>query len=159
MATLYELAEAEKQLIELFELDDIDERTLNDTIEGLDIGGKLEDYCFVLRQLEADQKDFKAEADFFAAKAKRAENGIKRLKNGILNYMQRTNKSKAEAGLFKISTRESKAVNIFDEAQIPAQFLIPQPPKIDKAAIKKAINGGEEVTGATIQTNTNLQIK
>lgn len=159
MATLYELAEAEQQLISMFMADDIDEQTLNDTIEGLDVGGKLEDYCMVLRQLEADQKDFKAEADFFTAKAKRAENGIKRLKSGILNYMQRTNKSKAEAGLFKISTRESKAVNIYDEAQIPAQFLIPQPPKIDKTAIKKAINGGEEVTGATIQTNTNLQIK
>lgn len=159
MATLYGLAEAEQQLISMFTVDDIDEKTLNDTLEGLDIGGKLEDYCMVIRQLEADQKTFKEEADYFATKAKRAENGVKRLKSGILNYMQRTNKSKAEAGLFKISTRESKAVNIFDEAQIPAQFLIPQPPKIDKTAIKKAINGGEEVTGATIQTNTNLQIK
>lgn len=82
MATLYELAEAEKQLIELFEVDDIDEQTLTDTIEGLDIDGKLEDYCMVIRQLEADQRDFKEESEFFADKAKRAENGVLNNKEG-----------------------------------------------------------------------------
>lgn len=159
MATLYELAEAEKQLIELFEVDDIDEQTLNDTIDGLDVSGKLEDYCMVIRQLEADQKGFKEEADFFAAKAKRAENGIKRLKSGILNYLTATHKTKTTAGLFKVSTRESKAVDIIDAGKIPADYLIEQPPKIDKAGIKKAINGGATVDGAAIKTNINLQIK
>ena len=159
MATLYELAETEKQLIELFEVDDIDEQTLTDTIEGLDIDGKLEDYCYVLRQLESDQRVFKEEADFFAAKAKRAENGIKRLKNGILNYLLMTNKKKTEAGLFKISTRESKAVDIIDANKIPADYLIQQPPKIDKAGIKKAINSGAEIDGAVVKTNISLQIK
>lgn len=159
MATLYELADAERQLIEMFENEVIDETALNDTIEGLDIGGKLEDYCKVIRQLEADSRTYKAEADLFAVKAKRAENGVKRLKSGILNYLLSTNKSKADAGLFKVSTRDSKAVNILNESDIPATFLIEQPPKIDKAGIKKAINNGESVAGAELVINKSIQIK
>ena len=159
MATLYELGEAEKQLIDLFEVDDIDEQTLNDTIESLDIGGKLEDYCMVLRQMEADVKAFKEEAAYFAMKQKRAENGIKRLKGGILNYMALTGKKKVEAGLFKISTRESKAVNIVDEDLIPKEYKVEQLPKIDKVGIRKALLSGIDVEGAEIQINTSVQVK
>lgn len=159
MATLYELADAERQLLEMLENEVIDEQAVNDTIEGLDIGGKLESYCMVIRQLEADHAAYKAEADLFTLKAKRAENGVKRLKSGILNYLLSTNKSKAEAGLFKVSTRESKAVKIIDDSKIPADYLIAQPPKIDKAGIKKAITNGETVTGAEIQLNKSVTIK
>lgn len=159
MATLYELADAERQLIDLFESNVIDETALNDTVEGLDIGGKLEDYCKVIRQLEADSKAFKAEADLFADKAKRAENGVKRLKAGILNYLSTTGKRKADAGLFKVSMRDSKAVKILNESELPAAFLIEQPPKVDKAGIKKAISNGETVTGAEIVVNSSVMIK
>ena len=159
MATLYELGEAEKQLIDLFEVDDIGEQTLNDTIESLDIEGKLEDYCMVLRQMESDVKAFKEEANYFATKQNRAENGIKRLKGGILNYMALTGKKKVEAGLFKISTRESKAVNILDESLIPQEYKVEQLPKIDKVGIKKALLSGADVEGAEIQINTSVQVK
>ena len=159
MATLYELADAERQLIEMFESDVIDETTLNDTVEGLDIGAKLEDYCKVIRQLEADSKVFKAEADLFTVKAKRAENGVKQLKRGILNYLITTDKKKADAGLFKVSTRDSKAVKILNESALPTAFLIQQPPKVDKVGIKQAINNGETVTGAELVVNKSITIK
>lgn len=159
MATLYELAASEQALIELFESDAIDEQALNDTIEGLDIGGKLEDYCMVIRQLEADQKAYKEEADFFTVKAKRAENGVKSMKARILSYMLMTNKEKAQAGLFKISTRESKAAAIINESQIPERFLTPQPPKIDKAGIRAELLKGETVEGAALQVNKTINIK
>lgn len=159
MATLYELTVAEKQLIELFEDDEIDEQTLNDTVEGLDIGGKLEAYCKVVREFEADAKRFKEESIYFANKAKGAENGVKKLKNSILNYMKTTNKTKAEAGLFTVSTRESKAVNIYNETAIPIEYSTPQPPKIDKASIRKALMNGEKITGAELQINKTIQIK
>lgn len=159
MATLYELMESEKQLIELFTDDEIDDQTLNDTIEGLDIGGKLEDYCMVIRQLEADAKAYIEESTYFSNKARKASNGVKRMKNSILNYMQNTNKTKAEAGLFTISTREIKAVNIYNETAIPIEYATPQPPKIDKASIRKALMNGETITGAELQINKSIQIK
>ena len=159
MATLYELAETERELLELLESDDIDEQTIADTIEGLDIGGKLEDYCRVIRQLEADSKAFKEEADFYTAKQKRAENSVKRMKSGILHYMSVTGKTKANAGLFKLSVRESKTVNIIDEDLLPREFKIEQLPKIDKVGIRKALMNGVEVEGAEIQINLSLQVK
>lgn len=56
MATLYELTEVSRQLIELFENEEIDEQTLQDTLEAIGVEGKLEDYCKVIRQLEAGEK-------------------------------------------------------------------------------------------------------
>lgn len=67
---------------------------------------------------------------------------------------------KADDGTFKASFRKSKAVEILDEAQIPAEFMR-ETVKIepDKTAIRKAIEGGQEVAGAKIEERQNLQIK
>lgn len=59
-----------------------------------------------------------------------------------------------------VSYRSSKATIFDDEALIPWIYKEEVTSiKIDKAAIKKAIEAGEEVTGAHIQVNNNLQIK
>lgn len=67
---------------------------------------------------------------------------------------------KADDGTFKASFRKSKAVEILDEAQIPAEFMR-ETVKIepDKTAIRKAIESGQEVAGAKIEERQNLQIK
>lgn len=50
-------------------------------------------------------------------------------------------------------TKGRKAVEITDLTEVPDNFLKFQEPKPDKTAIKKAIEAGEEVTGAQIITN------
>lgn len=159
MANLYELGEAEKELLEMFENGDIPEEALNDTLQSLDIENKLEAYCKVIRQMQADSAAFKAEADNFTKKQKAAENGVQRLKTALVEYLNKTNKKKANAGLFTISTRESKAVNILDSLLLPRAYLIPQDYKIDKAKIKKELSSGKVVPGAELQTNLSLIIK
>lgn len=67
---------------------------------------------------------------------------------------------KAEDGTFKASFRKSKAIEILDEAQIPAEFMaekITYTP--NKTAIKSAIESGQEVPGAKQVERQNLQIK
>ena len=67
---------------------------------------------------------------------------------------------KAEDGTFKASFRKSKAIEILDEAQIPAEFMaekITYTP--NKTAIKSAIESGREVPGAKQVERQNLQIK
>lgn len=159
MANLYELGEAEKQLLEMFESGDIPEEALNDTLQSLDIENKLEAYCKVIRQMQADSGAFKAEADNFSKKQKAADNGAQRLKTALVEYLNKTNKKKASAGLFTISTRESQAVNIIDSLIIPKAYLKPQEYKIDKAKIKKELSSGKVVPGAELQTNVSLLIK
>lgn len=41
-------------------------------------------------------------------------------------------------------------LEITDEARIPAKFWKPQDPKLDKAALKEALEDGEDVSGASL---------
>lgn len=67
---------------------------------------------------------------------------------------------KADDGTFKASFRKSKAVDVFDESQIPAEFMRERVTVVpDKTAIRKAIESGQEVAGAKIEERQNLQIK
>ena len=42
---------------------------------------------------------------------------------------------------------------------MPDEFLAPQPPKVDKVGLKKAVKGGAVIDGVTIVEKQNIQIK
>lgn len=60
---------------------------------------------------------------------------------------------------FAISWRKSTAVNVLDEKALPPTFLVPQPPKVDKTGISKALKNGETVSGAELIERQNMTIK
>ena len=157
--TLYEMSNQTRELYELLESEIIDEQTYNDTIDNIGVEEKLENYCKVIRQLEAETEMVKAEKDRLATKQKTLENNITRLKNTILYYMDSKNTTKENAGVFKVSVSESKACNIIDESKIPESYLIAQAPKIDKSGMLKALKEGAEISGAELQINRNIRIK
>ena len=156
---LYEMTETAKYLYRLLEDGEIDEQTVTDSLEGLGVGDKLEDYCKVIRQFEADAEAYKAEKDRFAAKQKNAEKSVERLMERIKNYLAATGEDKKKCGVFDIKLSTSKKVEIVDEAKIVAEFKKPQPDKIDVAAIRAVLMNGGEVAGAVLQINTNIKIK
>ena len=52
---------------------------------------------------------------------------------------------------FSVSLRQAVAhLEIMDEALLPKTLLIPQPPKIDRAALSLALKQGEAVQGASL---------
>lgn len=157
--TLYEMTTTASYLYSLLDDGEIDEQTVADSLDGLGVGDKLEDYCKVIRQFEADKEAYSAEKARFDAKAKQADRAIERLKAAIVNYMATTGKKEQRCGLFEIKTSQSKAVAILDEEKIDPMFLVPQPAKINKTEIRKALMEGIEVPGATLQINTNIKIK
>ena len=150
MASLYELTQDAALLQEMLENGEIDEQVFNDTLDGMDIDTKIENICKVIRNLDANATAYKAEKDRLAAKEKAAKNGIERLKESVLNYMLTVNKKKVEAGVFTVSSGVSKSVEIIYEDMLDEKFFIPQPDKVDKTAITKAIKAGEEVSGARL---------
>jgi hypothetical protein len=64
--TLYEMTETANYLYRLLEDGEIDEQTVADSLEGLGVGDKLEDYCKVIRQFEADKAAYEAEKNKLA---------------------------------------------------------------------------------------------
>ena len=159
MSSLYELTQYAAQLQNLLESGDIDEQTLNDTLEAMDIESKVENICKVIRNLEASAEAFKQEKDRLASKQKVAENGVQRLKDSLLSFMQVRNTPKVTAGLFTVSAGKTKAVEITDESKIPASFKVPQPDKVDKTALGKELKAGAEIEGAILVEREYVRIK
>lgn len=156
---LFELTGNALALQEMLESGEIDEQTFTDTLESLNIDGKIEAVIHVIKNLEAKAEACKKVKDEFAAKQKAAENGVQRLKDNLLTYLQATEQKKLEAGLFTVSRSSSESCEIIFEDMIPDDYMIPQPPKIDKAGIKKAIKNGEEIAGAKLIKTEHVRIK
>lgn len=145
MATLYEMTAQATALYELLQAEEIDEQIFNDTLEAMGAGDKVESYCKIIKQLQNDVEMFKAEID--------------RMKNALLVFLQLSGQDKVKAGTFAVSTATMQAVQITDESAIPRNYLVEQPPKIDKIGIKNALKAGEEISGAELVKNTGVRIR
>lgn len=89
---------------------------------------------------------------------KTSENIEKRLKERLLQAMMVMEVDKMEIGLRKLSIRNTSAVNITDEAHIPAEYIIIEQ-KYDKTRIKDALKNGDVIPGAELVTNKSIQIR
>ena len=159
MSTLYQMTAQAGELYELLQGEIIDEQTFKDTLEAIGTEEKIEGYCQVIKNLQADLDMFKAEADRIADRMKPIKNNIDRMKESLLAFLKASGQDKVKAGTFAVSIGTSKATNILDEALIPTEYKTPQPDKIDKTAIKKAIESGVEVAGAEIIINEGVRIR
>lgn len=146
-------------LYELLVSGEIDEQTFADTLEAMGTEEKLESYCKVIRQLEADADALKNEKDRIASKQKSVESSIARMKTAIADFMKAQNTEKSSAGIFTVAISKSKAVNIVDESKVPVRFLVEQAPKIDKASIRAELLAGGEIEGCELQINEGIRIK
>lgn len=99
--------------------------------------------------LDAEEKAFKARKDAAKRKAEQLSKYLADVLNG----------EKVTGTDFAISWRKSTAVNVLDEKALPPTFLVPQPPKVDKTGISKALKNGESVTGAELVERQNMTIK
>ena len=85
---------------------------------------------------------------------------IDRLKNAMLQSMLITGIEKLECEFWRFSVRRSEAVEVDLVEALPAEFInIKNVVTADKVAIKESIKRGENITGARIIENFNLQIK
>ena len=141
---------------------DLEPETLKDTLDSIEeaIEVKAENIAKWIRNLEADKKAFEEEEKRFKDKKQAADNRIKSLKLYLEDNMRLTGKTKFKAGFFSFAIQNNPpSVEVFDEALIPKQFLIEQPPKIDRAGIKELLKAGEEVPGAELKHSSGLRIR
>lgn len=136
---------------------------VNDTLEALT--GELEEKAInvakFLRSMEAMAEAIKAAEADMAKRRKMLEIRAQWLRDYLKGNMENTGITKIECPYFKLSVQNNPAaVNILDEEAIPGQFkeqVITW--KIDKTGIKKAIQAGESVAGASLANGTRLVIK
>lgn len=117
--------------------------------------------------LEADRgiESAKAYAKDLNAKIKTEEKRQEWLRRHLQEHMAAAGITEIadERGIFKASLAAGRdeAIEIFDEAQLPADYLreIPAKHEPDKTLIKKAIKDGFEVPGARLLKRDRLTIK
>lgn len=166
--TLFQIASEYRAITDVLMDAGVDEQTLTDTLEGeawpLEL--KAQNYGFVIRNLESTAASIKeAEkqmADRRKAIEKRAAALIERLKTGL----EIAGVQKLDCPHFALTIKKNPpSVDVWDERQIPAEFMrTPEPPPPpapvpDKAAIKEAIKAGRDVPGAQMAQGTRLEIK
>lgn len=161
---LYEMTETAKQLMQLFEDGDIPEDAVNDTLEGIGVQDKLEDYCKVIKSFEYDSDNIDREIERLKSAKERTQKAVNRLTKAVTEYLTTTKSRKATAGTFALSLRKSESVQITDKSKIPDKFIVTKTTvekTPNKTAIKEFLKENEEntVEGAMLIVNENLQIK
>jgi len=168
MSALYVLANSYLALAEKLADGDFDAQTIADTIDGSGITDELavkaQGIEHVARVAEAHNAAIDAEiARLQALKAHRVK-VASGLRQYLLDNMQRMGIERIDCPLFQISIRKNPpAVEVFDTINLPSEYMVvPEPKPLisqpDKAAIKKALQAGKEITGARLVQGVRLNI-
>lgn len=158
MSYLYELEGIYAQL-QAMELDD---ETFNDTLESIDFQEDLERnieyFVKMWKNALSDAERFKQAKQEFYDKEKNAKAKAEKYKETIERALTMSGKKKVEAGLFTVSLRKSKQVDILDETKIPLEFMKLEYKPI-KTELAKHLKTGEVIEGATLIEKESLQVK
>ena len=117
----------------------------------------LETLCKARANRIAVIQNIKAEEDRLKARRQGLEKSVKLLENDIYTVYQHGDNPVQYAGNFTVSTRKSTQVIV--EPEFYDDRFIKTTTSVDKAELKKALTAGEQIAGAHLQTNYNLQIK
>ena len=121
---------------------------------------KIENIALYIKNLNAEAEAIKLEEKKLADRRKAKENKVARLEEYLANSLISNNETKFESARCSLSFRKSVKVIIADEKSLPVDYI---KEKIeytaDKTKIKKDLQRGVEIAGATLEEKQNLQIK
>ena len=165
MATIYELKSGYIELLMMAEDGEVDEQTLEDTMESLEgeIEDKADGCAMVLKELDMKADALKKEIERLQERKKSIENRADWIKKNLQELMVLADKPKFKTALFTFSIAKNPAavrLDTEDTSIIPERFLKYVEPSIDKTAMKEAIKNGEDLTGiAHLEQTESLRIK
>lgn len=123
-----------------------------DMIEGS--SNLHEAICVVVEEIGEDEillAGLKAQIAKLAERKARIDKSIEDRRAIILSAMDRADIPSIKSPSATISKRPTApAVVIEDEAEIPTRFFVPADPKLDKVALKAALEAKEEIPGARL---------
>jgi hypothetical protein len=160
---LYELTADLLTLQEMLE-DTVDDQCLLDTLEGVqgEYEIKLESYCKVIKNIEADMEALKAEAKRLTDRRKVLEGNVERLKKAMYDSMKATGTDKIKGQIFTVAIQRNggKLPVIVD---VPTEDLPDELVKVvespDLEAIGKLLEAGESKYAHFGERGESLRIK
>lgn len=157
---IYQISEKAREISLALETGELTPEMENELmINQNDLQSKSTDYGYVIKAREDDNNAIDLEMKRLKAIKDSNNKVIDRLKYTVLNALQIYQIESVKTPTIKISIRRSESVEVDSMEQLHARYLnekVTVTP--DKIAIKKAIKAGENITGARISENFNLQI-
>lgn len=164
---LYEITGDILALQEMLESEVDDVTIITDTLEGVqgEYEFKLESYCKVIKNLEADAEALKNEAKRLTDRRKVLENNIDRLKKAMFDSMKATNTPKVKGQLFTVSIQKNggkvpviMADNV-DLSKLPDELVnVVESPNLE--VIREWLETGNAVEGFSLgERGESLRIK
>ncbi len=163
--TLYDIGQDYLQALDLFTDPeaDIPMDAVMDTLEGIE--GQMQDKAVnvakFMQNLVASAKAIKEAEQQMARRRKAIENRATWFKEYLKNNMESAGITKIESPWFNLAIQKNpEAVEIFDETSLPDEFKSEVVTvKIDRSAIKQALQDGVGVSGAMLTRGNRLAIR
>ena len=162
MASMYELTADYMTVLAMASDGETPPDVIANTLDaiGEEIEIKAENSAIVMQEIKAEADKIDAEIKRLTARKKALETNADAIKDRIYNAMKTTNKKKFKTTLFSFSIGNNPPkLVIDDETKIPKKYLIPQPAKIDNAALKSDLNAGKKCRYAHLEQGESLKIK
>jgi hypothetical protein len=166
MTALYVLAQEHRALAERLADLEVDPQTIADTLEGeaLPLEQKAIAVAMVARNFEELSESIRHAIDTMKKRQDAAKKRAEALRAYLLTNMLAAGIKSADSPMLCVSVKGKPAsVEVFDAAQIPAEFFDKPPPPdptLNKARVSAAIKAGTDVPGAKLsEQNFRLEIK
>ncbi|MBQ1388591.1 MAG: siphovirus Gp157 family protein [Clostridia bacterium] len=140
-----------------------------DTLDGLDgaLEAKAENIAAYVKELKAFADDMRAAEKALADRRHVVENRAERLKKYLMGAMLATDRTKIDTVNARISVRSNAETPRFENeayfvewAKRNADDLLRyKEPEIDKAAVKRYLQAGNELDGVSLERSKSLIIK
>ena len=165
MATLYELTDTMKHLLDLAQSGDVDQETIDNTIESMDLTNdierKIEGYAIVMDELKASNERIRNEERRLAQRRRVQQNNYDRMRETLLDQMKLLQLDRVKTDKYTVSVRQNPVkVIVRDDSNIPKDFFVEQRPKLDRKKLKEYLEStNEEVEGVELTQEESLQIR
>jgi hypothetical protein len=141
---------------------ELDEDTLADTLEGF---SQLPDLITEIVRSGLDDEvlvnALKERLEEMQARLARLKERHDKKRAMAAWAMSQAEIRRIQAPDFSLSLRPgSQRLEICDEARVPAQYFVPQPPRLDRAGVSAVLKRGEMVDGAVlVQGEPTIQVR
>lgn len=149
---LYDMTEQLRDLLELAQYggEGVDYTEMLEGMEGA-YSDKLDGYCKIIKQLEADAAALDAESLRLSQRKTTIENNIKRMKEAVKVSLMRTGTDKHKSLLFTVTvSKPRQRVEVTNIDAVPSEFLKQSDPTVDKKLVMEKIKAGEIVHGCSL---------
>nr|DAF69101.1 MAG TPA: resistance protein [Bacteriophage sp.] len=159
MSSLYSLTSDYLQVLDMAESGEVDADVIIDTLEGIsgEIEVKAENYAKVMKSIEATAEALSKEEQRLALRRKVLENNVSRMKKSLEQSMIATDNKKFKTTLFSFSIQKNPA-SLVVSGEVPEEYLVPQPPKVDNARIKEELKT-KDLPFAHLEQGESLRIR